>query len=229
MPKLAAKAATSPVGCRRSSGGTGSAGAGEGTQHPPHGHPCTVPARLPKRGDGRDVTGEVTLTGRIVVVGAAEPLCAAPQLGVNRHGDSLVPVRGHPHAQPTRHGHPVSRPCHADPCRHHSQLSTARGQGQGWDGMGTQNLRVGGSGGRSIPPRSPLCRYGCPSSTAMPFTERFRPLATTVSIPKVMCSACDSAVSAGDSSLWCVPAPPAPLWLLTAMDAMAMLSHTVRL
>lgn len=199
------------------------------TQSPPHHVSPAPPAR-----EQQGITGEVMLTGRVIIVGAAEPPCAAPLLGVDRHGDRLASIRGHPHAQPTRHGHPVTQPRDADPCRHHSGwLGTARhrdkggdGDGDG-DGMRTQDPRISGSRGQSLPPPSPLCRYGCPSGTATPFTEMFRPRAATVSIPKVMCSVCGSAVSAraGSSCLQCVPGLPGPPWLLAATDAQGCRDH----
>lgn len=124
------------------------------------------------------------LTSRVVVVGAAEPPSAAPQFGVHCHGDRLAPIGAHPHTQPARHSHPVAQPRHTDPCQHHSG-GLARGQHR--DGIGM------GPGTRDL---SPFCRYGRPCGTAAPFTEMFWPQTDTVSMPKVMLSACSAMVSA---------------------------------
>jgi len=81
---MAAKGATSPVGRRKSSGGTGGAGAGGGTR--------PVALASPARGPGGGVAVKVTLTGGVVVVGSTEPPRAAPQLGADRHRHRPRPV-----------------------------------------------------------------------------------------------------------------------------------------
>lgn len=57
------------------------------------------------------------VTSRVVIVGATEPLCAAPQLRADRHIDRPAPIQPQAHTQPAVHSHKVPEPGDTDPCR----------------------------------------------------------------------------------------------------------------